>query len=309
MECMRVMLKDYKNEMEELLLADKQLQKEIMYDMQKHEAAKAKAKVVAAATVVASPQQWKSRTRDEAENSTTACRTAGNSVAELPKKIPVTDKEKERRRRYADGKENMIMQGKSFGSVPPVDASKSSSFKHLSKRKPFLSPGVPQSASRVKWLDQTPQFQGREASTSRTPVSIAVTLRAQSGNNPQFGGDGVSEEMGRMVLISPTARAKSQEQNMAAAVGDVVAEATAAAVLNEVARGTSTPLHAMSLPKLQATVPSTVKKASFQSEKGDDAALGGLPHVEAMVTLESVRRRQSFSSINVILDMPVDKPC
>ncbi|XP_008800873.2 condensin-2 complex subunit D3 [Phoenix dactylifera] len=45
MECLRVLLKDYKNEIEEILVADKQLQKELIYDMQKYEAAKAKSTV------------------------------------------------------------------------------------------------------------------------------------------------------------------------------------------------------------------------------------------------------------------------
>ncbi|CAL1413239.1 unnamed protein product [Linum trigynum] len=42
MECLRVLLKDYKNEIDEILIADKQLQKELAYDMQRYEAAKAK---------------------------------------------------------------------------------------------------------------------------------------------------------------------------------------------------------------------------------------------------------------------------
>lgn len=45
MECLRVLLKDYKNEFEEILVADKQLQKELMYDMKKYENAKAKSAV------------------------------------------------------------------------------------------------------------------------------------------------------------------------------------------------------------------------------------------------------------------------
>ncbi|XP_054821462.1 uncharacterized protein LOC129320202 [Prosopis cineraria] len=45
MECLRVLLKDYKNEIDDILVADKQLQKELIYDMQKYEAAKAKAAV------------------------------------------------------------------------------------------------------------------------------------------------------------------------------------------------------------------------------------------------------------------------
>lgn len=45
MECLRVLLKDYKNEFEEILVADKQLQKELVYDMKKYENAKAKSTV------------------------------------------------------------------------------------------------------------------------------------------------------------------------------------------------------------------------------------------------------------------------
>ncbi|KAJ0458861.1 putative armadillo-like helical, condensin subunit 1/Condensin-2 complex subunit D3 [Helianthus annuus] len=42
MECLRILLKDYKNEIEEMLVADKQLQKELIYDMQKYELQKAR---------------------------------------------------------------------------------------------------------------------------------------------------------------------------------------------------------------------------------------------------------------------------
>ncbi|XP_010269562.1 PREDICTED: condensin-2 complex subunit D3 [Nelumbo nucifera] len=48
MECLRVLLKDYKNEIDEILVADKQLQKELLYDMQKYEATKAKSTVAEA---------------------------------------------------------------------------------------------------------------------------------------------------------------------------------------------------------------------------------------------------------------------
>lgn len=40
MECLRILLKDYKNEIDEILVADKQLQKELIYDIQKYESAK-----------------------------------------------------------------------------------------------------------------------------------------------------------------------------------------------------------------------------------------------------------------------------
>ncbi|TYJ15397.1 hypothetical protein E1A91_A10G181200v1 [Gossypium mustelinum] len=42
MECLRVLLKDYKNEIDDMLVADKQLQKELIYDIQKYESAKAR---------------------------------------------------------------------------------------------------------------------------------------------------------------------------------------------------------------------------------------------------------------------------
>ncbi|WOK94700.1 condensin-2 complex subunit D3 [Canna indica] len=48
MECLRVLLKDYKNEIDEILVADKQLQKELLYDMQKFEAANAQCTVAEA---------------------------------------------------------------------------------------------------------------------------------------------------------------------------------------------------------------------------------------------------------------------
>ncbi|GJN34835.1 hypothetical protein PR202_gb23534 [Eleusine coracana subsp. coracana] len=48
-ECLRALLKDYKNEIEEILVVDKQLQKELLYDMQKYEAGKGKAKARAEA--------------------------------------------------------------------------------------------------------------------------------------------------------------------------------------------------------------------------------------------------------------------
>eukprot|EP00268_Persea_americana_P021801 TRINITY_DN21706_c0_g1_i1.p1 TRINITY_DN21706_c0_g1~~TRINITY_DN21706_c0_g1_i1.p1 ORF type:complete len:1185 (+),score=294.56 TRINITY_DN21706_c0_g1_i1:141-3557(+) len=48
MECLRILLKDYKNEIDDILVADKQLQKELMYDMHKYEAAKTKTTVAEA---------------------------------------------------------------------------------------------------------------------------------------------------------------------------------------------------------------------------------------------------------------------
>ncbi|KAK1627576.1 hypothetical protein QYE76_001891 [Lolium multiflorum] len=48
MECLRALLKDYKNEIDEILVADKQLQRELLYDMHKFEAGKGKSSKEAA---------------------------------------------------------------------------------------------------------------------------------------------------------------------------------------------------------------------------------------------------------------------
>ncbi|XP_061370588.1 uncharacterized protein LOC133313254 [Gastrolobium bilobum] len=67
MECLRVLLKDYKNEIDEILVADKQLQRELIYDMHKYEAAKAKAVV---AEVVAKSKSGANQSTDVSKNLT-----------------------------------------------------------------------------------------------------------------------------------------------------------------------------------------------------------------------------------------------
>lgn len=54
MDCLRILLKDYKNEIDDILVADRQLQKELIYDIQKYESMKAK---TTAAETVASMQR------------------------------------------------------------------------------------------------------------------------------------------------------------------------------------------------------------------------------------------------------------
>ncbi|KAF8401464.1 hypothetical protein HHK36_012403 [Tetracentron sinense] len=60
MECLRVLLKDHKNEIEDILVADKQLQKELIYDMQKYEAAKAKSTVAEAVATMQRSDNFRS---------------------------------------------------------------------------------------------------------------------------------------------------------------------------------------------------------------------------------------------------------
>lgn len=61
MECLRNLLKDYKSEIDEILDADKQLRKELLYDMQKYEAAKARS--TAALTPMQGSEKLESNTR------------------------------------------------------------------------------------------------------------------------------------------------------------------------------------------------------------------------------------------------------
>ncbi|KAL1320915.1 hypothetical protein HN51_065630 [Arachis hypogaea] len=67
MECLRILLKDYKNEIDDILVADKQLQKELVYDMHKYEAARAKA-TVAEAAASTRPNTGANQSPEGAEN-------------------------------------------------------------------------------------------------------------------------------------------------------------------------------------------------------------------------------------------------
>lgn len=78
MECLRVILKDYKNEIEEILVADKQLRKELIYDMEKYEAAKAKS------TVAEAMDHAKQQQRPSASP---AAMSTGVVLAKLSKKL------------------------------------------------------------------------------------------------------------------------------------------------------------------------------------------------------------------------------
>ncbi|KAG5574009.1 hypothetical protein H5410_063775 [Solanum commersonii] len=60
MECLRNLLKDYKNEIDDMLIADKQLQKELIYDMQKYESMKAKSVAAEAVATMQRPDLYRS---------------------------------------------------------------------------------------------------------------------------------------------------------------------------------------------------------------------------------------------------------
>lgn len=60
MECLRNLLKDYKNEIDDMLITDKQLQKELIYDMQKYESMKARSAAAEAVATMQRPDIYRS---------------------------------------------------------------------------------------------------------------------------------------------------------------------------------------------------------------------------------------------------------
>ncbi|KAG2398440.1 hypothetical protein LR48_Vigan468s009100 [Vigna angularis] len=90
MECLRIILKDYKNEIDDILVADKQLQKELIYDIKKYEAAKAKA-TVAEAVVGTKPKSGSNQSPDGSKSLTkTQGQAVGQSMAS--EKLPSDSK-------------------------------------------------------------------------------------------------------------------------------------------------------------------------------------------------------------------------
>lgn len=79
MECLRILLKDYKNEIDDILVADKQLQKELIYDIQKYEAAKTKSTVQS--TIFRSPNVSKVGSGNKLQDSKVASEMAAAAIA------------------------------------------------------------------------------------------------------------------------------------------------------------------------------------------------------------------------------------
>ncbi|KAI3407688.1 Cnd1 domain-containing protein [Psidium guajava] len=80
MDCLRLLLRDYKNEIDDILVADKQLQRELLYDMQKHESAKARSE---AAQAVAVTEQSRNNHTPQASNAPSGASRQNKSSNEL----------------------------------------------------------------------------------------------------------------------------------------------------------------------------------------------------------------------------------
>ncbi|KAH9315030.1 hypothetical protein KI387_023657, partial [Taxus chinensis] len=270
MDCLRMILKEYKNEIDEILVADKQLQKELLYDIQKYESIKTKSQMAAiAATVQDSvPHHAQSIPNNNVGGKlpTSAQRNGGSK---LPPKAPASVVACNGN---SKGKENADIHG-------GPSAGKASAM----KRKTFLSPKS--SAGRVKWLDQA------SGSNLRTPEAALKAPVVASGN----GEAGCTSNAARSkngAVLSSTNIPLSRRCKVASAMADDAAK-TVTAVLREVAAGSSTPLHCMSIPKLKPSVPSTMKARVGSAEIPAD--LASLMNFEGQKDLQSIQMRQTFS--------------
>ncbi|XP_055814332.1 uncharacterized protein LOC129883780 isoform X2 [Solanum dulcamara] len=79
MECLRNLLKDYKNEIDDMLIADKQLQKELIYDMQKYESMKAKSAAAEAIATMQRPDLYRSPSNPTTSSFTNKKSDEGNT--------------------------------------------------------------------------------------------------------------------------------------------------------------------------------------------------------------------------------------
>ncbi|KAG6549944.1 hypothetical protein Mapa_008455 [Marchantia paleacea] len=321
MDSMRQMLKDYKSEIEEILVADKQLQKEILYDMQKHEAAKARAKVVAAIPVQtevmqgATPGAVRTPVANNIHSATVEQMGKSEQDGRLQGEASSKMTEKENLGGNVHPRSGLLRSRTNTNqacNIPPkspvVSAMRKSPLDNL------LSPRGDNRATstpRVSWQDGTPTM-GRTMMHCAVPSS--GSHQAQTPHHPH------TTQVRPPDPLSPL-RASQEETCLAGAVADVAAAATVATVLQQVAQRNVTPLRVMSLPRLRPSVatgarpkeaaaaPPTSQLAAVSLDERTPTAAGAqlLPHFpqcpagEEESGLETVRRRQSFSSI--------DDPC
>jgi condensin-2 complex subunit D3 len=280
MDCLRMILKEYKSEIDEILVADKQLQKELLYDIQKYEAMKTKSKVAEAVVTVqdSATLNVPSKKNDNlGSNLPTTSQNNGSVRSERPPKTPASVN---RVRKGSNGdKENADIHD-AHNTVRPS----------AMKRKTFLSPGVEKSlAGKVKWLDQA------SGHNLRTPEVPMKTPRVASSRG-QAGCTSNALRSAKGTVLSPNNIPVSRRHKIASAVADVAAAQTVSAVLREVATGSSTPLHSMSIPRLKPSVPSTMKARAGSAE--NSTGLAGLLDSEGQEGLQSIRRRQTFNDID-----------
>lgn len=318
------MLKDYKNEIEEILVADKQLQKEILYDMQKHDAAIARAKVAAAAAAIPAHR--------EALQQVTPGVTRTPAPASVP--VPATVKQFSKGKNLVDddaqqqargtmgGKENEIPDSSLCSNPPsvqpftrntrqsagkgPAILTRTPAFSSLKKAGVGNSRAGP--SAHVNWQNQkTP----RRQIYSAMPSGLSRMQWSESRPTP-FGPS--HPHTSQIHIRTPRRPAEEpshpvchshEETHLAGAVADVAAASTVATVLQQVAQRSVTPFKAMSIPRLRPDISRISSVLRQQQSTSHEEILKDDRPVQTSSNggdgLETVRRRQSFSS--------VDEPC
>ncbi|CAM6126204.1 unnamed protein product [Calypogeia fissa] len=326
MECMRVMLKDYKNEIEEILVADKQLQKEILYDMQKHDAAMARAKVAAAAAAIPVHREVLQQVSPGVAQTPAPSIPVSATPKQFSKGKTVAEDQGHQRSRGPNGgkeNENPALNISSNASVQPVSRNtrqNSRKGSDILTRTPAFS-SLRRSAvgalrtgdsragpsPRVAWQDQqrTPRMKIHSATpgslSRQSSESHQTPFRPPHPNCSRFGTPRRPVEDQAVPSCS-----RLEDTCLAGAVADVAAASTVATVLQQVAHKSVTPFKAMSIPRLRpdiSSINSALKEQQFVS-KQEQILADDRPERSSSDGgdgLETVRRRQSFSS--------VDEPC
>lgn len=85
MDCLRIILKEYKNDIDDMLVADPQLRKELIYDMEKYESMKATTKAAEAVATMQRSDSYRSPNILREHNSNTV-------KSKLPTKLKTNSK-------------------------------------------------------------------------------------------------------------------------------------------------------------------------------------------------------------------------
>lgn len=343
-------------------MADKQLQKEILYDMQKHDAAMARARVAAAAAAIPIHREVLQQV------SPSLAQTPANSIPVSATEKHVSkeaeDRAQQQPKRTIGGKENGDPCHDISSNTSPQPASRNARH-NASKGSDILTRTPAFSSLRRSAVDSFREGDSRTGPSPRvawpllTPrVNVHSTTpgsiwRPQSNEShqtpfrpPHPNCSRLQQQTPRMTIHSATpgslSRLQSHESHqtpfgpphpncsrfltprrpagntaspscasleetcLAGAVAEVAAASTVATVLQQVAQRSVTPFKAMSIPRLRpdiSSISAALRQQSAISSQGEilvgdrsdrSCSDGG-------DGLETVRRRQSFSS--------VEEPC
>ncbi|ERN02249.1 condensin-2 complex subunit D3 isoform X1 [Amborella trichopoda] len=262
MECLRVLLKEYNNEIDEILLADKQLQKEILYDMRKYEASKAKSTVVEAMATIRRSGGYHSSV---GKTSDTQANNGGGSHS----------------RPTSIGGDRIYKAAK-----PSVAPNCRLSCSNSGIRGPCPKPnlGIDAGGDGINLGPNGIGGEGFSRSNICSRVQSNGNLKSSSYVDGLFRGESSNRGNCSSAVKSTDVGGGDLEgefgnsERIVSAVADMAAAATVNVVLKDVNGGTSTPpLGTMSIPKLKGSLSDASRKSNCSQ------------------VLESLRRRETFN--------------